>query len=348
MIKVSVVVPVYNAEHCLSKCIDSILAQIEKEIEVLLIDDGSTDASYSLCLKLQQRDNRIRAIHKENGGPHSARKMGVSLAKADFVAFADADDWIEPELLEQLLSEQDNTDADMVVFGYSSDRKTGSVSEKNGITSGYYDKKALQEKVYLAMLCPDDSFEQRLIPALYAKLFRRTQLLKVMEAVDESICIGEDLACTIAYVLNAEKVVVRNENAQYHYCSQDGTISSRFDNDYYVKSIKLGKFLEQLVSDKDIMYLMPNVRRYELYLIYRHVGIMLAVKSKAEFELFLQYIENSIQMPELREVLNQNSVKQLKLGSIDKHLLTTLKENRMGAFKTLCRLRFKWNSCRKG
>lgn len=348
MLKISVIVPIYNAEHCLNRCIDSILLQTEKEIEVLLIDDGSTDASYSLCQELEQRDNRVRAVHKKNGGPHSARKAGIMLANADFVSFVDADDWIEPGLLEQLLSEQSATNADMVVFGYTTESTTKVTTEGSGIASGNYNKREMQEQVYPTMLCANDTFEQKLIPALYAKLFKREQLKNVMEMVDESICIGEDLACTIAYILNANKLVIKNEDSQYHYCTQDGTISSRFDKDYYKKSVKLGDFLEQIVVDRNVDYLLPNIRRYELYLIYRHIGIMLAAKSNTEFYLFLQCLEGAIQLPKIKAILDQNDIDNLKLGSVDKYLLSALKRNQMRIFKSLCRLRFYWNRCRKG
>ena len=95
MPKVSVIVPVYNAEKYLSECVDSILAQTLRDIEVLLVDDGSTDGSPVLCDNYAKKDPRIKVIHKANGGVSSARNMGLSIASGDYFAFVDSDDIID-------------------------------------------------------------------------------------------------------------------------------------------------------------------------------------------------------------------------------------------------------------
>ncbi|RYL92710.1 glycosyltransferase [Sporolactobacillus sp. THM7-4] len=110
---VSVIVPVYNVEKYLKKCVESIMNQTFKNIEIILVDDGSTDASGKMCDYFQLMDNRIVVIHKENGGLSSARNAGIKRAKGIFVGFVDSDDWISETMYENLLSLTNKYDADV-------------------------------------------------------------------------------------------------------------------------------------------------------------------------------------------------------------------------------------------
>ena len=119
MPKASVIVPVYNVEGYLEKCVQSVLAQTEKDFELLLVDDGSTDHSGELCDTLAQTDSRIRVIHQQNQGLGGARNTGIREAKAPWILLADSDDWIEPEILEKTLAAAGKApDIDLVMFAY--------------------------------------------------------------------------------------------------------------------------------------------------------------------------------------------------------------------------------------
>lgn len=99
---ISVIVPVYNILDCLERCVNSICAQTWKNLEILLVDDGSTDGTGKLCDLLAEKDDRIRVFHKPNGGSSSARNLGISMAKGKWIGFVDSDDWIEPQMYERL------------------------------------------------------------------------------------------------------------------------------------------------------------------------------------------------------------------------------------------------------
>ena len=101
--KISVIVPVYNSINCLEKCVRSLCAQTYSNLEILLIDDGSTDGTAALVEELAKTDPRIRMHHKENGGASSARNVGISLATGEYLAFADSDDYLEPYVYEEQL-----------------------------------------------------------------------------------------------------------------------------------------------------------------------------------------------------------------------------------------------------
>ena len=99
---ISVIVPVYNILDCLERCVNSICGQTWKNLEILLVDDGSTDGTGKLCDLLAEKDDRIRVFHKPNGGSSSARNLGISMAQGEWIGFVDSDDWIEPQMYERL------------------------------------------------------------------------------------------------------------------------------------------------------------------------------------------------------------------------------------------------------
>jgi len=111
-ILLSVIVPVYNVEAYLSRCVDSILAQTYENLEILLVDDGSTDGTSALCDTLAKKDGRIRVLHKENGGSSSARNLGIAHARGEYIGFVDSDDYVEPQMYQELYDciEQCQTD----------------------------------------------------------------------------------------------------------------------------------------------------------------------------------------------------------------------------------------------
>ncbi len=115
--KISTIVPVYNTEKYLNKCIDSILKQTYKDFELILVDDGSTDTSGAICDEYAKKDERVVVIHKENGGQATARNIGLDAAKGEYVSFIDSDDYIEPEMYETMISAIETTDAEIAMCG---------------------------------------------------------------------------------------------------------------------------------------------------------------------------------------------------------------------------------------
>ena len=112
---ISIIIPVYNAEKELKKCVESILRQTQKNIEIILIDDGSADASLSICQKYAEGDCRVKVVHQKNAGVSAARNAGIEVANGQYIGFVDSDDWIAPEMYERLLSEAERTGSDVVM-----------------------------------------------------------------------------------------------------------------------------------------------------------------------------------------------------------------------------------------
>lgn len=167
MPKVTAAVPVYNVEGYLEKCAESVLAQTERDIELLLIDDGSTDGSGALCDRIAEGDPRVRVIHQENRGLGGARNTGIENARGEWIIFPDSDDWLEPETIERALGAAEDTGADMSLFAFRS-------VDEGGNTTGEF-RESLPEGV------PLDPHERRdlllMAPNAWTKLYR-TELFK--------------------------------------------------------------------------------------------------------------------------------------------------------------------------
>lgn len=161
---ISVVVPVYNTEKYLKKCIDSILGQDYRDIELLLVDDGSTDNSLAICQSYEKQDSRVKCIHTENGGQGRARNLALDVCKGEYIAFVDSDDCVLPDIYEKMLSAMQKENADMAVCGFI--RNHGFYKRKQPCprSNTVYDNAGLIQSYF---------FEPYITSCLWNKLYRR-------------------------------------------------------------------------------------------------------------------------------------------------------------------------------
>ena len=229
MKKVSVIIPVFNSEMTLNRCIDSLLSQTIKDIEIILVDDGSSDGSSKICDEYASNDRRVRAIHKNNGGLVSARKAGVKAAKGDYVGYVDSDDWVEPEMYESLRKIADRDNADMVCSGYI--MEGGYISkEYDNFSEGCYTndgRKDLLEKMIFDMNIKDLGLRR----SLCCKLFRRSILERVQDQIPDEVSYAEDMLCTLTFALNCNSISVVKKG-WYHYIINNTSMTQAPNTDY--------------------------------------------------------------------------------------------------------------------
>lgn len=235
MATVSVIVPIYNVEAELRKCVSSILAQTYKDIEVILVDDGSPDSCSAICDEFARKDNRIVVIHKENGGLVNARKSGLEKSTGRFISYVDGDDWIEEDFIQHLVDCQQKYNVDIVAAGFSKD--IGDISDKhsNMIAPGLYDKQKMIAEVYPRMLCAGPYFYFGICSYVWNKLFKKELLFDSQMAVDPRISVGEDTAVVFSVLLKADSLYI-SENNSYHY---------------YQKAFSMLKSMESLEKEKE-------------------------------------------------------------------------------------------------
>lgn len=213
MIKVSVIIPIFNVEEYLRKCIESVLRQTLKEIEIVCVDDGSTDNSNIICDEYAKLDSRVKVIHKYNGGLVSARKEGLKIAKGEYIGYVDGDDWIDPEMYEKLYEKACAFKADVVCSGIEYMRDSGCSKEIDKLPVGIYFR---SDKRICNHLYDIDKRKRMIGCALYSKLYKRKEFYDFQMNVDNSLVIGEDLACTYPFLVNASVVYI-TDFVFYHY-----------------------------------------------------------------------------------------------------------------------------------
>lgn len=252
----SVVIPVYNVEDYLDRCVRSVCGQTYPNIEIILVDDGSTDRSGNMCDLYAAEDMRIKVIHKKNGGLVSARKAGLSLAIGKYAAYVDADDWVEEDMYEELVSIMDDTDADFVSSGMIREYEGHWISRKEGIASGIYEKESIVENILPRMIETKTFFKSNLIFNAWNKIYKRNFLRKWQNEVDNFVNVGEDVALLYSCILNAEKIVI-SEKCYYHYCMRDSSIMGSKREDEAERYRVLFHALE--VGCKEYQNRVPNI-----------------------------------------------------------------------------------------
>ena len=182
----SVIVPVYNVEKYLDRCIKSIAGQTYTNLEIILVDDGSTDHCREICDEWSRKDTRIQVLHKKNGGLVSARKAGLKTASGQYIAYVDSDDWIEENMYERMMELMLCDHSDIVTSGLIRDYENHFVSEKEKIPAGRYEGKSLDD-LKGHIINTDHFFDSRLNMHITNKIFRKSMLEKYQIPLNEYI-----------------------------------------------------------------------------------------------------------------------------------------------------------------
>lgn len=243
MPKVSVIVPVYNAKKYLHECVDSILAQTLRDIEVILVDDGSTDTSPTICDEYAARDMRVTVIHKPNGRASSARNAGIRAATGDYIAFVDSDDWISPEMYETMLT----AGADVCLCDYVRFRgKQEFPFSQQCIREGYYSKEQIREEVYPHLVM--DGIEYPVTISNWALLIRRCVISDNHLSYREDIHISEDAPFGSEVLYCADSFVYLKGRQLYHYRMTEGSASKTYQSWWWDSSLKINEETENFFS----------------------------------------------------------------------------------------------------
>ncbi len=267
--QISIIIPIYNIASYLDQCITSVMNQTYHDLQIILVDDGSTDGSSDICDRYAAQDKRIQVIHKPNGGLVSARKAGMRAATGSLIAYVDGDDWIEPDMYERMYHKLVSQNVDIVMCGRYED--VGDVHREvyHGIEEGRYGKTELMEEIYPRMIVGDSFFEWCIFPGVWDKLFRRECVEQYQMAVDERITMGEDAACAYPALLHANSIFVMHE-CLYHYRQSTSSMVKKVQD--YRKEREQFRILYQFVDllfqkDSHIYDLRQQWKKYVLFLM---------------------------------------------------------------------------------
>lgn len=211
----SIIVPVYNVERYIQRCVESVCAQEGIDFELILIDDGSKDKSPAICDRLANNDKRICVVHQENGGVSSARNKGLDIAHGEYVMFVDSDDWIEPDFCKELMTYVKN--ADFVVGGYSTINKSGIMPTVFSERTFYFPEGI--ETIF------DELYHDNFFNAPFSKVYRSSIIGN--QRFDRNVALGEDFLFNLEYLSKCRTVAVVDAIGYNYNCMNSEAATKR-------------------------------------------------------------------------------------------------------------------------
>lgn len=284
MVDFSIIIPVYNAEKTLRKCIDSIRKQTFTNYEVILIDDGSTDQSFSICKKYVIQDEKFRVHHQQNSGPSAARNAGLKLATGKWICFVDSDDSIEASYLQDIQDAAQSFDADVVFVGHNK-------VDEHGTKEAFLPGEVLETNIKTALALS----ERDMFGYTWIKAFRRDSIKETR--FDSSLNLFEDEVFTCQALSNCRRIGVVNKPI-YNYNIGDGSsLIGRTHEDYCLKCDKVYQAWKVMLGEhQEAEYILTKkangfVSRCYYYAFERQVNIQNYFSHLREMAFFKEHTE---------------------------------------------------------
>lgn len=256
--KISVIIIAYNIEEYIERCLKSVLMQSLSEIEIIIINDGSTDNTLKIINELVINDNRVKIINKKNSGIIEARKSGIEIASGEYILFVDGDDWLELNACDRLYEIATENNLDLIIynaFWVYKDKKDSYSIIKN------------KESIKLDPL--KNLFLGKIIPAMWGKLIKREFLNKFNIDYPNKISYGEDLATVSSWLINKPKIDILNE-CLYNYYQRENSITNMVSNKF-LDIIEAINFIELQLKEKKIY---DKYKKEFEYMLYNHLFIL--------------------------------------------------------------------------
>ena len=267
MPKVSVIVPVFNAEKYLQECVDSVLNQTLTDLELILVDDGSADGSPALCDKYAAQDCRVRVIHQENAGAAAARNRGMSIAAGEYIAFADSDDWLDSDMYERMFAAANMNDCDLVICDCLKESDSGSQLYTHDLPAGFYDRERMYS-VYFPHLLMPDTMEYPVTISNCLLFIRHKVITENKLAFPAGMRFSEDLlfGSEVGYYSNS--MFYLKETAPYHYRQNPASVTHTAYKDKWPLLRELWCRIDESFSKKTDYDFTAQIRRCMLFFVY--------------------------------------------------------------------------------
>lgn len=254
--KFSIIVPIYKVERFIPQCVDSLLNQSFEDYEIILVDDGSPDSCPAICDEYAKDNDLVTVIHKRNGGLVSARQAGAMAARGEYICCVDGDDFVSNNYLSEIKKITERYKPDVLCFNYSifygNETKEVSVFYREG----YYRKSDIEDKIFPNLIMAENG--TYFLPAIWAKVYKRDLYLRYQMLVDQRITMGEDGACTIPIIYQANSLYILNESIYfYRHNSQSMTKAKRcydWDNQVYISKLLYSQIDVSIGDFKAQMY----------------------------------------------------------------------------------------------
>lgn len=283
-VKVSVIVPVYNAEAYLEQCILSITGQTYREIEILLMDDGSSDRSGTICDTYGQQDERIRVFHQENQGLVRTWIRGTLESQGEYICYVDSDDWIDSDMIEALLAQTTGNAKEMICSNILCDFPGHCVEEKNKLAPGVYTGETLKKIQWERLLGND---ERTILFSRCTKLISRRLITENIRYSNPELKMGEDLNITLPAMLDCQRIVIV-DRAFYHYRQYGSSMVHAYNPRLYEEVVQLWSVIRGILMEKQI----PEAEKMAAgeYVILLILVVKNELRGNMEYRKFLSAI----------------------------------------------------------
>ena len=263
----SVVVPFYNSEDFLRKCVQSILIQSFQDFELILVDDGSTDGSCLISDELGINNNNVIVIHHDrNQGLLAARLTGARMAKGHYLTFVDSDDYIDVDYFDKFASVIScYPDIDVICGGYMMDYGNVCKTIIPNLKEGFYCCESKQDLNNRFFSYPN-TIKLEIAPNVWNKWFRRPFILPFIERADNRITFGEDAVVSFFSIIMADKVFLLNDAIGYHYLQHPNMMTRKLPNDYYERVRYFIEYVDRTIKELNLHKYQPQFDRHKLYL----------------------------------------------------------------------------------
>lgn len=323
----SVIIPVYNNKNYLRQCVESVCNQTFSDLEILLVDDGSTDGAELLCDELACYDLRIKVLHKKNGGAISARKAGCAHASSQYVTFIDNDDWIEKEMYEYLFTELINNQVDIITSGFL----LSNTKSFDSFQPMIYEKKALTHYIFPNMIHNAKDHTGGIISSVCNKIFKKELIEDALNRMDESLRQWEDVAYVYLACYRAKRIQITGE-AFYHYRENKASVTRKYDPNYFFASCRSFAYIQQYFGENGAKKLIDQLIFIRFWCMVHALEIEL---ERSIFAILYKKGQEStwrkiIQSDEGKEIINQINLKDEKIAKNIRQEMILLVKGRYG------------------
>ena len=246
---ISVIIPMYNAEKFIEKCLESVMTQTFDDYEVIVVDDGSKDLSGKIADQFSEQYTNLKVIHQENAGVIRARKIGVKNSCGEYILNLDSDDWLLAGHLAAIAEEIKRNKPDIVVTGYIEDNNGFQREFSQNIAPGFYAGDEMKSKIITNLISTKDFFSFGIYPTLWTSCIKRNLIIKAQESLPEKYSIGEDISVTYPCIIEAKSLSVLDTH-NYVYRIQPESMTHVFDVNFSEKIIYLLSHLEKVLPQQ--------------------------------------------------------------------------------------------------
>lgn len=331
---ISIIVPIYNVEKYLANCLDSLLAQTHKELEVILVNDGSKDKSLEICKAYAEKDTRIVVIDKINEGVSIARNTGIEAATGDYVAFIDPDDWVEPEAYASMLRQLKKWESPICLCNFYKDTKRRSQPKCFEFKEEVLEGEAIRDKLINNMIGMPDLLPKYVyvMGSVWRGLYNRNFLNSNELRFVPKLTIMEDLVFMVQTLLKCNKVAI-DQGIWYHYVQHATSTLHTYNGQLWEDQLVVYELLEQSLKDANLEGDMRN--RLDL----RYIGMVLTaiknetyIKKEGDFKERIAHIKEIFTDETLKSVLER--IKPIQVEKVAEKSGVRVEERLIGTGKT--------------